>query len=204
MHHRLAFLDVDTQADFMLPSGALYVPGAETIIPNLRALMHYARAHGILVISSADAHAPDDPSFAQWPPHCVSGTPGQLRIPETQLRSPLIIPNRPGFFKGPLPDRGQMIIEKIDYDVSSNLNFDAVVQTLGPRHFVAFGVATEFCVRASVLALMRQGFSVDVVSDTVKGITEEGHQNALREMRDAGVQLVTTADILSGRIPGHL
>src|SRR5579885_2662099 len=90
------FLDIDTQVDFMLPHGALYVPGAEQIIPNLRALMVYAQEHQIPVLSSADAHAPDDPSFAQWPPHCVVGTEGQRRIPETQLSPSLVIPNRLG------------------------------------------------------------------------------------------------------------
>ena len=53
-----------------------YVPGAETIIPNLKRLMTYAGENRIPVLSSADAHQPDDPSFVRWPPHCVVGTTG--------------------------------------------------------------------------------------------------------------------------------
>src|SRR5579875_1471964 len=109
MPERLIFLDIDTQADFMLPQGALYVPGAEKLLPNLRRLTDFAQRHGILVLSSADAHSPDDPSFAEWPPHCVTGTGGQRRIPETQLPSPLIIPNRASQLPSPLPKRGQII-----------------------------------------------------------------------------------------------
>src|SRR5208337_828578 len=95
---RLVFLDVDTQVDFMLPSGRLYVPHAEEIIPNLAELMLWARDHGIPIISSADTHAVDDPEFAQWPPHCVAGTPGQRRIPETLFADAVVVENRPGAF----------------------------------------------------------------------------------------------------------
>lgn len=119
---RLVFLDVDTQVDFMLPGGALYVPGAEAIIPNLRQLMEYATTRHLLVFSSADAHAIDDASFSLWPPHCIVGTPGQRRIPETQFPAPLVIRNQPGSFQPPLPAAGQVVIEKMDYDISSNPN----------------------------------------------------------------------------------
>ena len=72
----MVFVDVDTQVDFMLPAGKLYVTGAEQLIPNLAKLLTWARAYNILVLSTADAHTPNDPEFAQWPPHCVVGTPG--------------------------------------------------------------------------------------------------------------------------------
>lgn len=114
----LVFLDVDTQVDFMCATGSLYVPSAEQIIPNLERLMGYALEHRIPVLSSADAHSPDDPSFAKWPPHCVVGTPGQRRISETQLPSAAIVPNRPGAFDAPAEWSGQFIIEKQEYDVS--------------------------------------------------------------------------------------
>ncbi len=195
---RLVFLDVDTQVDFMLPGGALYVPGAEAIIPNLRQLMEYAAARHLLVSSSADAHAIDDASFSLWPPHCIVGTPGQQRIPETQFPAPLVIRNQPGSFQPPLPAAGQVVIEKIDYDVSSNPNFDALVAALGPSRFAVFGVATEYCVRASVLALRDRGFSVDLVTDAVRGITAEGHHKALQELAAAGVRLVTTTSVFAG------
>ena len=51
------FIDVDTQFDFMYPAGALYVPGAERIIPTIYQLNRHAAAHSILVISDTDAHA---------------------------------------------------------------------------------------------------------------------------------------------------
>jgi nicotinamidase/pyrazinamidase len=191
----LVFLDVDTQVDFMLPTGSLYVPGAEEIIPNLRRLMAHAVVHGIPVLSSADAHPPDDPSFAEWPPHCVVGTPGQRRIPETQLPFSVVIPNRPGAFTAPAEWSGQFIIEKQEYDVSTNPNFDAILTSLGLRRFVVFGVATEYCVLSSALALRRRGLPVDLVTDAIKGITAEGGRKAIEEMTASGVRLVKTTDV---------
>ncbi|TAN22717.1 MAG: cysteine hydrolase [Acidobacteria bacterium] len=194
---QLVFLDIDTQVDFMLPAGALYVPGAETIIPNLQRLMTFAAAQRLLVLSSADAHAPDDPSFAQWPPHCVAGTPGQQRIAETRMPAPLLLLNRPGAFRPPAPAAGQVILEKIDYDVSSNPNFDPLLRALGDSRFVVFGVATGYCVQASALALRRRGYAVIVVTDAIRGITEEGHQTALRTLAEAGVRFASTDDVLA-------
>ena len=198
MPEALVFLDVDTQVDFMLPTGALYVPGAEQIIPNLSKLMTCARHSEIPVLSSADAHQPNDPSFAQWPPHCVVGTPGQRRIPETQFPDSTVIPNRPGMFTPPRNWSGAHFvieIEKQSYSVTANVNFDAILAALGRCHFLVFGVATEYCVRDSVLALRRLQIPVDLVIDAVRPITEEGGRKAIDEMVAAGVRLVTTEEI---------
>jgi nicotinamidase/pyrazinamidase len=196
MNEPLVFFDVDTQVDFMLPTGSLYVPGAEQIIPNLKKLVTYARDHHIPELSSADAHLPDDPSFAQWPPHCVIGTPGQRRILETAFPSPLVIANRSGAFVPPAHWTGQTIIDKTEYDVSTNPNFDAILsalsQSLGQPRFVVFGVATEYCVRGAALALRKRGFAVDLVTDAIRAITVEGGHKAIEEMAAADVRLVET------------
>jgi nicotinamidase/pyrazinamidase len=200
MNESLVFLDVDTQVDFMLPTGSLYVPGAEEIVPNLKKLLTYAQEHHIPVLSSADAHPPDDPSFAEWPAHCVIGTPGEQRIPETRLPAAIVIPNRPGAFARPVRWSGQFIIEKQAYDVSTNANFDAILASLGPRRFIVFGVATEYCVRSSALALRRRDLPVTLVTDAIKAITEEGGRRAIEEMTAAGVRQVSTAEVC-GLIP---
>src|SRR5436305_547061 len=95
---RVIFWDVDTQYDFMHADGKLYVPEAERIIGNLKRLTDYAHGHGICVIASADDHVKshaeisDTPDWrSTFPPHCLRGTPGQQKIPETALRDPLVI-----------------------------------------------------------------------------------------------------------------
>ncbi len=200
MNELFAFVDVDTQVDFMLPEGKLYVPGAEQIIPNLARLMAYAREHHILVLSSADAHPPDDPSFTQWPPHCVIGTPGQRRIPATLFPAATIVANQPGVFTLPKQWAGQVIIEKTDYDVSTNPNFDAVLAAVGPRRFVVFGVATEFCVRAAVLALRKRDLPVDLVTDAIRAITPDDERKAMNEMLLLGARPVTTDQVCVLRV----
>ena len=67
--YSIVFVDVDTQADFMLPGGRLYVPGAEKLIPTLTRLRDFAEQHSVPILTSTDAHATDDPEFQQWPPH---------------------------------------------------------------------------------------------------------------------------------------
>ena len=195
MQEPVVFFDVDTQVDFMCPAGSLYVPGAEEIVPNLKRLMDYARANRIPVISSADAHPPDDPSFAEWPPHCVVGTPGQLRIPETSFPSSIIIANRPGRFRTPHEWVGQLIVEKQEYDATTNVNFDRILLSLGQRRFVVFGVATEYCVRSTALGLRKRGRAVDLVADAIKEIRPEDGRKAIEEMTAAGVRLVKTAAV---------
>jgi nicotinamidase/pyrazinamidase len=194
---RLVFLDVDTQVDFMLPSGRLYVPHAEEIIPNLAKLMLWAREHRIPVISSADTHPPDDPEFAQWPPHCVVGSPGQRRIAETLFPGAVVVENRPGAFQAPQEWVGQFIVEKRVYDFTTNVNIDALLASLGQPRFVVFGVATEYCVLSGVLALRKRHLPVALVRDAIKPISEEGGRKAIEEMVAAGAQLTTTAEVCS-------
>jgi nicotinate phosphoribosyltransferase len=193
----MVFLDVDTQIDFMDPAGALYVPGAEAIRPHLAKLAEHARRCCIPWISSADAHPPGDPSFSVWPPHCVVGTAGQRRLPETSLEGAVVIPNRPGAFQPSLDGSGQMVfeVEKQEYSVATNVNFDALLAALGPSRFVVFGVATDYCVRDSALALRRLQVPVDLVVDAIRAIDPEKGRLAVEEMTAAGVRLVTVADI---------
>lgn len=195
MEPTLVFFDVDTQIDFMEPGGKLYVPHAEDIIPNLTRLMSYARERNIPVISSADAHAPNDPEFRIWPPHCVAGTRGQLRIKETSLPGAVKITMQSGPFVPPEEWPSQIIIEKDVYDTAANPNFDAILKALGPHRYIVFGVATEYCVRADVLALRARSKPVLLVVDAIKAITEEDGRKAIEEMVAAGAELVKTTDV---------
>src|SRR5438105_1682242 len=83
--------DVDTQVDFMLPDGKLYVPGAEEVAPAMRRLVEAARAAGVVHVASADDHEltddeiSDRPDFTTtYPPHCLRGTLGARKVTETE------------------------------------------------------------------------------------------------------------------------
>ncbi|MDR0842802.1 MAG: cysteine hydrolase [Acidobacteriota bacterium] len=194
----LFFLDVDTQKDFMLKTGALYVPGAEKIIPRLRRLFEFAVKNDISVISSVDSHTPDDPEFEQFPPHCVRGTDGARKLDDTLLPKPLTFSVTPvdRNLADVVRKNRQIIVEKVTLDVFTNPMMDRLVRVL-PSRAVVFGVATEYCVKAACLGLRRRDVQTVVVSDAVRGIAPQAEKAALEELRAAGV-IFTTSEMLIG------
>ena len=90
---KTVFFDVDTQLDFMVPAGALYVPRAESIVDRIAVLNRFAASQNVPVISTTDAHTEDDPEFKLWPHHCVAGTTGQQKCAVTLLERRVVIPN---------------------------------------------------------------------------------------------------------------
>lgn len=191
---RFVFVDVDTQFDFMCPQGRLYVPGAEQLEPQLATLMAHARREGIPVVASADAHSPDDPEFAQFPPHCVKGTPGQERIAVTHLAGAQIVPNAP--VELDLGAVEALVLEKTVFDLFGNPNSEGVFQTLAPEMCYVFGVATDYCVRAAALGLRQRGYAVTVVEDAVKAVSPEGEVRARAEMQAAGVLFASVEQVV--------
>jgi nicotinamidase/pyrazinamidase len=198
--------EVDAQADFLLPGGKLYVPQAEKIIPNLNRLVETARHGRSFLISSADAHQPDDPEFREWPPHCVKGTPGAELVPEARAANYLVIPNQHEFA---LPrDLGayqQVILEKNTLDVFDNPNTDALLARLntadssldpGPD-FVVFGVVTEYCVHRTADVLLRRGRRVNLVKDAIQSLDQKKGSGILNEFQSRGARLITTEEALA-------
>jgi nicotinamidase/pyrazinamidase len=193
----LFFLDVDTQRDFMLSSGALHVPGAERLIPKLRRLFDFARKNEIEIISSVDAHVANDPEFAQFPAHCVQGTEGQRKLDETLLPRPLILQNKQ--IDRNLMDivrkHQQIIVEKQALDLFSNPMSERLLRVLPPRAIV-FGVTTDYCVKLACLGLRRFGVNTAVVSDAIRALAPKTEKEALEEMRAAGVEFITLEALL--------
>jgi len=199
--------EVDAQADFMVPGGKLYVPGAEKIIPNLQRLVNLARQRRTLLISSADAHNSDDPEFRDWPPHCLKGTPGAELIPQGLASRQLIIPNQRDFsLPRDLGTYDQIILEKNTLDVFDNPNTEALLARLtgtsvtpsgaGPDFFV-FGVVTEFCVRCAAAGLLRRGYRVVLVTDAIKSLDEKKGSEVLDELQSRGARLTSSDEVLA-------
>jgi len=178
----------------MLPGGKLYIPDAEKIIPNINRLVDLARASRVLLVSSADAHAPDDPEFRLFPPHCVQGTPGAQIVPQGLAPNRLTVPNDASF-KLPidLSAYQQIVLEKQALDVFTNPHASELVQALGPHvEYVVFGVVTEFCVCCAVKGLLQRGATVKIVRDAIQTIKREQGDASLAEMRALGARLVST------------
>jgi nicotinamidase/pyrazinamidase len=201
MSNSVLFWDVDTQADFIYPDGKLYVPGAEMIVLNLKQLTAWAAEHETMIVASACAHQPGDPEFNQYPPHCLAGTPGQRKIPETLLSNPLIVPNRPVELPEDLSRYQQIILEKQQLDVFSNPNTELLLQRIGrDRQVVLYGVVTEICVAYAACGLLQRGYRVSVVTDAIRHLDESKSQVFLEELTRSGATLVATSKFADSRV----
>ena len=196
---KIIFWEVDAQADFMLPGGKLYVPGAEKIIPNVQRLVKGADHVGILLVSSGDAHPEGDPEFQRFPPHCLRGTPGARIIPEGMIDNSRTVPNDSS---RPLPQdilrSPQVVIEKQTLDVFDNPHTGEIVERLGPgAEYVVFGVVTEYCVRCAAKGLLERGRRVSVVKDAIETLNEADSEKTVAELRALGARMITTEEALA-------
>ena len=133
-------------------AGALYVPGAEALVPKIAALNRYAASKGIPVISDMDAHTEDDPEFKAWPPHCVAGTTGQQKPAATLLEKRVVVPNaaNPPSIAG----AQQILLEKQTLCCFETANLEQILKELGADRYVVYGVVTEYCVKFAALGLL--------------------------------------------------
>ncbi len=190
---RTVFFDIDSQLDFLYPAGALYVPGAEDVVPAIARLNRHAAASGIPVVSTTDAHSEDDPEFRQWPHHCVAGATGQHKAEATLLDKRVVVPNRPCDLA--LEGAQQIIVEKQSVDAFTVPNMTRVIDMLGAGHCVVYGVVTEICVLFAARGLLRSGRAVTVVTDAVKALNPGDSARALDEIVAAGGKLASVAEI---------
>jgi nicotinamidase/pyrazinamidase len=187
-----ALLVVDMQKDFC-PGGALAVPGADRIVPSLNRYLADARARDMPVYASRDWHPPVTSHFkefgGEWPPHCVQGSEGARFHADLRLPSDAIViakgddPSAAGYsaFEGHTADGATLL---------SDLQHRHVT-----RLYVS-GVATDYCVRATALDALRNGFDVRILSDAIAGIDLDPGDvdRALGELTQAGARMVDGLD----------
>jgi len=197
--NRLLFWDVDTQVDFMLPGGKLYVPGAEKIISHLRSLTAFAAQHSIPLVSTVDAHLETDAEFSQYPPHCLAGTPGQQKVEGTMLPRHFTVPNRKVELPGNLAGVPQIVVEKQATDVFTNPNMDELLaQVACDREIVLYGVVTEICVQHAARGLIERGRHVHLVTDAIRELDPAKAEETVRLVRGNGGMMLATKEIVAG------
>ena len=214
---RVIFWDVDTQVDFMKADGKLYVPDGEQIIPNLKKLTDYAHGHSVRIVASADDHLREQPEISDrpdwkqtFPPHCLRGTPGQKKIPETALRDPLVIEPERGDPKALAAKvrshRGDILFHKHRFDVFTNANVLPVLDVLDPQDVVLYGVALDVCDKYAIEGLLehRAATRLFAVTDAMKPIDRDGAEQLLKEWGEEGVRLVKTSEVVVGGLVEQL
>jgi nicotinamidase/pyrazinamidase len=193
------FWEVDVQADFMLPGGKLYVPGAEKLLPNVRKLTDAARRGDVFLVSHGCFHPADDPEFKQFPPHCLKGTAGAEFVPAALADNFVRVENDA---KAKLPEDlfkyQQIILEKQTLDVFESRHAEELVERLGNvAEFVVFGVVTEYCVSLAVKGLLERKRRVAVVRDAIETLAPEVGEKTLAELQGLGARVVTTDEVLA-------
>jgi nicotinamidase/pyrazinamidase len=183
-----ALLVVDVQIDFC-PGGALPVPDGDRVVPTLSTMGRQFMDVGLPVFASRDWHPPDTTHFqtrgGPWPVHCVARTPGAQFHPELWLPPDTIV-----ISKGQgRADDGYSAFEGTTTD---GRRFAEHLRDRGVTHLYVGGLATDYCVRASVLDARSTGLVVTVLGHGIAGITEETTRRALDEMRSAGATVVAT------------
>ena len=198
---KIIFWEVDAQEDFMTPGGKLYVPGAEKLLPNIRRLTDAARRGHALLVSHGCIHPEDDPEFAQFPPHCVTGTPGAKHVPDALTEKFITIPNEAGAkLPADLQQFHQIVLEKQTLDVFETHHAEALLERLSrDAEFIVFGVVTEYCVRLAAKGLLERGRRVSVVKDAIETLNPEEARRTMAELTALGAETITTDEAL-GRL----
>ena len=192
------FWEVDVQADFMLPGGHLYVPGAEKLLPSIRQLTDAARTDQVFLVSHGCFHAPNDPEFKIFPPHCVKGTAGAELVPEALTSKVARVAND---VAAKLPEDfsqyQQILLEKQTLNIFESRHADALVTRLGSEaEYVVFGVVTEYCVSFAAKGLLERGRRVAVVQDAIETLKREDGQKTIAELVQLGARLTTSGQAL--------
>ena len=223
MAPRTVFWDVDTQLDFMLPSGTLHVPGAEALLANLGQLTAAARALRIPIVHTADDHDLTDPEIAEdgadfvdtFPPHCLRGTAGVERVPETKPRPGTVEVawDGTGLDLEAVRSAPEILIHKKRFDVFSNPATGPIIGALAPERVVVYGVALDVCNRYAVEGMLGLGlglgdgdgdgdggpppFEIVVVEDAVAALDPARGAELLADWRRRGVEVMPTSDVLA-------
>jgi len=204
---RRIFWDVDTQVDFMEPSGKLYVPGARDVAPALERLVDAARAAGVVHVASADDHELTDPEISEspdlrntFPPHCLRGPHGAEKILETKQRDPLqlsLVPFPPGLIPGLVGGRREILLLKKNFNVFTNPNTEPLLDALDPEEIVVFGVATDVCDDAAILGFLLRGRRVRFVEDAASGLDEARVAACTAVWRERGVEFSSAEEVIA-------
>lgn len=186
---RDALVVVDMQRDFM-PGGALPVPEGDKIVPRLNEYIESFFSRGLPLFFTRDWHPPDHISFREqgglWPPHCVQGSEGAQFHPDLTI-----------------PQDNRFIISKgtsKDFDAYSGFQgtiLDDLLRERGIKRLFVGGVATDYCVKNTVLGAINLGYQVFLLTDAIKGVDVKpgDSERAIQDMLVAGAVAIEIGDI---------
>ena len=191
----VALIVVDVQNDFADPAGGLSVAGGEAVIPVINGEIQLARNNGAFVVCTQDWHPEHTPHFAKdggiWPDHCIADTWG------AELHPALEAGDAPIVRKGANGEDGYSGFTMRDSQTGETIAtpLDALLREQGVDEVVVTGLATDYCVKATVLDAARLGFAATVLADGIRAVDLEPGDGlrAIEEMRAAGAGVEAVA-----------
>jgi nicotinamidase/pyrazinamidase len=161
----------------------------------------------VVHVASCDQHELSDPEISEepdfadtWPPHCLLGTRGAEKIPETKQVDPVPLPLVPvpaAILRRFVEGGREFLIPKKQYDPFTNPNTETMLDILDPDEIVLFGVATDICDDAAVRALLRRGRRIAFVEDASRGVDEARIAACTAAWREAGVRFATAEEAVA-------
>jgi nicotinamidase/pyrazinamidase len=190
---RDALVVVDVQNDFC-PGGALGVPDGDRVVPALNRYAERFAVKGAPVLATRDWHPPRTKHFKAWggvwPPHCVQDTPGAAFHPDLILPAGTEIVS-----KGMDPELDAY--SAFQAETAGGMPFAVVLGERGIGRLFVGGLATDYCVKATALDALKEGFEVVVLDDAVRAVdlgAGDG-ERAMAEMRAAGAQVTRLDEV---------
>ncbi len=188
-----AVLVIDVQRDFCA-GGALAVPGGDSVVPVLNDVIGGAAERRMPVYASRDWHPAASRHFAAgggvWPVHCVAGSDGARFHPDLRLPAGAAVVS-----KGVEPDEDGF--SAFDGRLEDGATLEESLRASGVARLLVGGLATDYCVRHTVLDALKKGWLVTLLTDAVSAVDlkPDGGARALDEMRAAGADLRASADL---------
>jgi nicotinamidase/pyrazinamidase len=184
-----ALLIIDVQNDFC-PDGKLAVPEGDTIVPVLNKYLSIFARNQWPIFASRDWHPKKSAHFqefgGQWPEHCVQDTSGAKFHPVLRVPQDAII-----LSKGMDPDKDSYsAFQAID---SRGNDFSHLLNSFSIKELFVGGLATDYCVKWSVLDALKFGFKVTLLTDAIKGVDlkPRDSETAIEEMVNLGAKKIT-------------
>ena len=191
---------VDVQNDFADPRGSLYVTGGEEVVPLINAEIERARTAGAHVFYTQDWHPQSTPHFQKdggiWPIHCVQETWGAELHPSLSVGEPVVRKGSNGedgysAFTMRHPETGE----------TTPTALGDLLGEAGVTQLVVAGLATDYCVKQTVLDARERGYPVTVLQNAIRAVNLQAADgdHAVEEMLAAGALLESRATVNSGR-----
>lgn len=193
MKIKKALLIVDVQNDFC-PNGALAVPQGDKIIPSLNKYIKIFSQDKLPIFASRDWHPIRTKHFkdfgGDWPAHCIHNSQGAAFHPKLKLPKETIL-----LYKGMDPQKDSY--SALQAEDTSGMSFLNLLKILKIKELYVGGLATDYCVKFSVLDALKNGWKVKLLTDAIKGVNlnTDDSKNAIKEMVKRGAKKITLKDM---------